>query len=137
MAAQIIRQITSQMGNIKITGGSRLESIFGDVTSTFPLQNPGEGRAVAYKAFEGVYSVYAADSSQQYLIADNRSPTDSMLQDTQLYPHVNSTEVIEQLTDKKMIYPNMGAGNWDDDFSNYIENQNNPYYDDDEDDDDY
>jgi len=136
MAAQIIRQITSQMGNIKITGGSRLESIFGDVTPTYPLQNPGEGRAVAYKAFKGVYSVYAADSSQQYLIVDNRSPADGMLQDTQLYPHVNSTEVIEKLTDKKFIYPNMTAGNWEDDYTDYIANQNNPYYDDEDDEDD-
>lgn len=135
MAAQIIRQITSQMGNIKITGGSRLESIFGDVTPTYPLQNTGEGRAVAYKAFEGIYSVYAADSSQQYLIADNRSPTDSMLQDTQLYPHVNSPEVIEKLTNKKFIYPNMTAGNWEDNFTDYVANQNNPYYYNDDDDD--
>jgi hypothetical protein len=63
-----------------------------------------------------------------------------MLQDTQLYPHVNSTEVIEKLTDKKFIYPNMTSGNWEDDFSQYIENQNNPYYnndDDDDEDDDY
>ena len=135
MAAQIIRQITSQMGNIKITGGSRLESIFGDVTPTYPLQNTGEGRAVTYKAFEGVYSVYAADSSQQYLIADNRSPTDSMLQDTQLYPHVNSPEVIEKLTNKKFIYPNMTAGSWQDDFTDYVANQNSSYYNDDDDED--
>ena len=30
----------------------------------------------------------------------------------------------------------MKAGNWDDDFSNYIENQNSSYYNDDDDDDD-
>jgi hypothetical protein len=53
-----------------------------------------------------------------------------------LYPHVNSPEVIEKLTDKKFIYPNMTAGNWEDDYTDYIANQNNPYYDDEDDEDD-
>ena len=35
-----------------------------------------------------------------------------------------------------MIHPNMKAGNWDDDFSQYIENQNSSYYNDDDDDED-
>ena len=56
-----------------------------------------------------------------------------MMHDIQMYPQVNSPEVIEQLTDKKMIYPNMMAGNWDDDFTNY---QNSSYYNDDDDDED-
>jgi hypothetical protein len=133
MAAQIIRELTSQMGNIKVTGGNGLQNIFRDVTKTYSLQNTGEGRAVSYKAFGGAYQIYSADSSTQYLIADNRSSEDSMMHDIQMYPQVNSSEVIEQLTDKKMIYPNMMAGNWDDDFTNYIESS---YYNDDDDDDD-
>ena len=140
MAAQIIRQLASQMGNIKITGGNGLENIFGDVTSTYQLQNTGEGRAISYKAFGGIYQIYSADSSRQYLIADNRNQEDAMMQDTHLYPYVNSTEVIEELTNKKLIYPNMFGGNWEDDFSNYVENQNTPNYNPDDDldeDDDY
>jgi len=136
MAAQIIRELTSQMGNIKVTGGNGLQNIFRDVTKTYSLQNTGEGRAVSYKAFGGAYQIYSADSSTQYLIADNRSSEDSMMHDIQMYPQVNSSEVIEQLTDKKMIYPNMMAGNWDDDFTNYTENQNSSYYNDDDDDED-
>ena len=136
MAAQIIQELTSQMGNIKVTGGNGLQNIFRDVTKTYSLHNTGEGRAVSYKAFGGAYQIYSADSSTQYLIADNRSSEDSMMHDIQMYPQVNSSEVIEQLTDKKMTYPNMMAGNWDDDFTNYIENQNSSYYNDDDDDED-
>jgi hypothetical protein len=137
MAAQIIQQLTSQMGNIKITGGNGLKNIMQNAPSTGALKNIGEGRAIAHKAFNGVFPVYSADSDRQYLISDNRNSKDSATQDAQQYPDVNSHEVLKQLTGNKLSQPNMTRNNWEEDFSNYVEGGNYRYnYNDDDDDDD-
>jgi hypothetical protein len=105
--------------------------------STGALKNIGEGRAIAYKAFNGVFPVYSADSDRQYLISDNRNSKDSATQDAQQYPDVNSHEVLKQLTGNKLSQPNMTRNNWEEDFSNYVEGGNYRYnYNDDDDDDD-
>jgi len=136
MASQIIQQLTSQMGNIKITGGNGLKNIMQNAPSTGALKNIGEGRAIAYKAFNGVFPVYSADSDRQYLISDNRNSKDSARQDAQQYPDVNSHEVLKQLTGNKLSQPNMTRNNWEEDLSNYVEGGNYRYNDDDDDDDD-
>ena len=137
MAAQIIQQLTSQMGNIKITGGNGLTNIIDNAPATGALKNTGEGRSVSYKAFGGAYSVYSADSDRQYLISDNRNSKDSATQDLQKHLDVNSPEVFKQLTENKLSMPNMNRNNWEDDFSNYVESGNYRYnYNDDDDDDD-
>ena len=136
MAAQIIQQLTSQMGNIKITGGNGLTNIIDNAPATGALKNTGEGRSVSYKAFGGAYSVYSADSDRQYLISDNRNSKDSATQDLQKHLDVNSPEVFKQLTENKLSMPNMNRNNWEDDFSNYVESGNYRYnYNDDDDDD--
>ena len=137
MAAQIIQQLTSQMGNIKITGGNGLTNIIDNAPATGALKNTGEGRSVSYKAFGGAYSVYSADSDRQYLISDNRNSKDSATQDLQQHLDVNSPEVLKQLTENKLSMPNMNRNNWEDDFSNYVESGNYRYnYNDDDDDED-
>ena len=137
MAAQIIQQLTSQMGNIKITGGNGLTNIMDNAPATGALRNIGEGRSVSYKALGGAYQVYSADSDRQYLISDNRNSKDSATQDAQQYPDVNSIEVLKQLTENKLSMPNMNRNNWEEDFTHYVEGGNYRYnYNDDDDDED-